>query len=82
MTVENIYITFNLNLNLNLNFNFNFDLNLNLNSNFFKLITTLILTLIPITIALTEKKWAAIANKYKYRINTDKAIKNKLKEFI
>ena len=32
--------------------------------------------------ALTEKEWAAIANKYKYRIDTDKATKNKLGEFI
>ena len=29
-----------------------------------------------------EKEWAAIANKYKYRINIDKAIKDKLEEFI
>ena len=32
--------------------------------------------------ALTEKEWAAIANKYKYGIDTDKAIKDELKEFI
>ena len=32
--------------------------------------------------ALMEKEWAAIANKSKYGINTDKAIKNKLREFI
>ena len=55
---------------------------LNLNPNFFKLIITLIPTLIPITMALIEKEWAAIANKYGYRINADKAIKNKLIEFI
>jgi hypothetical protein len=44
--------------------------------------TTLIFTLIPKTMALTEKEWATIANKYKYRINIDKAIKDKLREFI
>ena len=32
--------------------------------------------------ALTEKEWAAIANKYKYGIDTDKAIKDELGEFI
>ena len=31
---------------------------------------------------LIEKEWAIIASKYKYRINADKAIKNKLVEFI
>ena len=29
-----------------------------------------------------EKEWAAIANKYRYGINADKAIKDKLVEFI
>ena len=32
--------------------------------------------------APTEEKWAVIANKYRYGINTDKAIKNKLVKFI
>ena len=32
--------------------------------------------------ALIEKEWATIANKYKYGINTDKATKDKLGEFI
>ena len=44
--------------------------------------TTLIPTLIPITMALTKKEWTAIVNKYKYRININKAIKDKLVEFI
>ena len=43
-------------------------------------------TLIPIltltTIALTEEEWAAMASKYRYRINIDKALKDKLVEFI
>ena len=55
-----------------------YTLTLNLNPNFFKPITTLILT----TIARTEKEWAVIANKYKYRIDIDEAIKDKLVEFI
>ena len=29
-----------------------------------------------------EEKWAIIASKYRYRINVDKAIKDKLVEFI
>ena len=29
-----------------------------------------------------EKEWAVMASKYKYRINIDKAIKDKLVEFI
>ena len=58
---------------------------LDLNPNFFKLATTLIPIFIPTTpttIARTEEEWAIIANKYRYRINIDKAIKNKLIEFI
>ena len=43
---------------------------------------TLIPILIPITIALTEEKWATIASKYRYKINTDKATKDKLEEFV
>ena len=39
-------------------------------------------TLIPTTIELTEKEQAAITSKYKYRINVDEAIKDKLIEFI
>ena len=75
-------LNLNLDLNLDLNLNLNFNLNLNPDPDFFKLITTLILTLIPTTIALMEKEWAIIANKYKYGINTDKATKDKLREFI
>ena len=58
---------------------------LDLNPNFFKLITTLIPTFIPITpttIAQMEEEWAIIASKYRYRINIDKATKDKLVEFI
>ena len=48
--------------------------------------TTLIPTLIPTIMAPTEsptkKKWAAMANKYGYRIDADKAIKDKLVEFV
>ena len=44
--------------------------------------TTLIPTLIPITMALTEEEWTARASKYRYRINADKASKDKLVEFI
>jgi hypothetical protein len=32
--------------------------------------------------ALIEKEWAVKVSKYKYRINADKAIKNKQVEFI
>ena len=32
--------------------------------------------------APTEKEWAAMANKYRYGINVDKATKDKLVEFI
>jgi len=58
---------------------------LNLDLDFFELTTTLISTfipIIPITIARMEEKWAIIASKYRYRINVDKAIKDKLVEFI
>ena len=34
------------------------------------------------TMALTEQEWAAIASKYGYGINADKASNNKLVEFI
>ena len=34
------------------------------------------------TESLIKEEWAAMANKYKYRINIDKAIKDKLVEFI
>jgi hypothetical protein len=50
----------------------------NLNPDFFKPTTILI----PITMALIEKEWAIIANKYKYGINADKASNNKLVEFV
>ena len=43
---------------------------------------TLIPTLIPTTIAPMEEEWATKASKYKYRINIDKAIKDKPIEFI
>ena len=46
------------------------------------LIPTFIPTFIPTTMALMEKEWAAIANKYKYGIDIDKAIKDELGEFI
>ena len=63
-----------------------YTLTLNLNPNFFKLIITLIPTLIPITMAPTksptEKKWATIASKYGYRINTEKTLKDELVKFI
>ena len=55
---------------------------LNFNPNFFKLIITLIPTLILTTIALIKEEWAVIASKYKYGINADKALKDKLVEFI
>jgi hypothetical protein len=54
---------------------------LNLDPNFFKLIITLIPTLISTTMALTEKEWAIMANKYRYGIDVDEAIKDKLVEF-
>ena len=50
----------------------------NLNPNFFKLTTTLI----PTTIALIEKEWAAMASKYGYGIDADKVSKDKLVKFI
>ena len=31
---------------------------------------------------LTEQKWAAIASKYRYRINADKKFNNKLVKFV
>ena len=43
--------------------------------------TTLIPTLISTTMALIEKEWAVMANKYGYGINADEAIKDKLVEF-
>ena len=43
---------------------------------------TLIPILTPITMAPIEEKQAAMANKYRYRINIDKASKDKLVEFI
>ena len=46
------------------------------------LIPTLILTLIPTTMALIEEEWAVMASKYGYGINIDKAIKDELIEFI
>ena len=59
-----------------------YTLTLNLNPNFFKPITTLILTLIPTTIVPIEEEWATKASKYRYRINADKTIKDKLIKFI
>ena len=44
--------------------------------------TTFIPTLIPTTMALIKEKWTARASKYGYGIDTDKASKNKLVEFI
>ena len=44
--------------------------------------TTLIPTLILTTMAWMEEEWAIIASKYGYGINIDKAIKDKLIEFI
>ena len=43
---------------------------------------TLIPILIPTTIALIEEEWAIIASKYGYGINVDKALKDKLVEFV
>ena len=34
------------------------------------------------TESLIKEKWAAMVSKYKYRIDADKAIKDKLVEFI
>ena len=48
------------------------------NLNFFELTTTLI----PTTMELTEKEWAAMASKYGYGINADKATKDELVEFV
>ena len=62
---------YTLTLNLNLNLNLDPDL-----------IPTLIPTLTPTTMAPTEEEWAAMANKYGYRINVDEATKDKLIEFI
>ena len=45
-------------------------------------IPTLTPTLIPTTMAPTEKEWAAMANKYGYGIDADKATKDKLVEFV
>ena len=53
----------------------------NLDPDFFKPTTTLIPTLIPTTMAPTEKEWAAMANKYGYGINADEATKDELVEF-
>ena len=58
-----------------------YTLTLNLNPNFFKPTTTLI-PITPITIAPIEEEWAIIASKYRYGINIDKAIKDKLVEFV
>ena len=44
--------------------------------------TTLIPTLIPTTMALMKEKWTARASKYRYRINANKASKDKLVEFV
>ena len=58
---------------------------LNFNPNFFKLIITFIPTFIPTiptTMARTEEEWAVIASKYRYGININKTIKDKLVEFI
>ena len=48
--------------------------------------TTLIPTLIPTIMALTEspikEEWAAMASKYGYGIDAEEAIKDKLVEFI
>ena len=38
-------------------------------------------TLIPTTMVLIEQEWAAMANKYGYGIDADKAIKDELVEF-
>ena len=39
-------------------------------------------TPIPITMVLTEQEWAVKASKYRYRIDADKATKDKLAEFV
>ena len=44
--------------------------------------TYLIPALISTTITLTEEEWAVIASKYKYGIDTNKALKDKLVEFV
>ena len=59
-----------------------YTLTLNLNPDFFKPTIIFIPTLIFITIVLTEEEWAIMASKYGYRIDADKAIKDKLAEFI
>ena len=43
---------------------------------------TLIPILILITIVLIEEEWAAMASKYGYRIDADKALKDELVEFV
>ena len=55
---------------------------LNFNPDFFELMITLIPTLILTTMALMKEEWAAIASKYGYRINADKALKDELVEFV
>ena len=59
----------------------NFDLKPHLNPNLFEPTTTLI-PIISTTMAPTEEEWAVIANKYRYGINADEAIKDELVEFI
>ena len=46
------------------------------------LIPTLIPTIMVLTESLIKEKQAAMASKYKYGINVDRAIKDKLVEFI
>ena len=77
-----LYLDLDLDLNLDLNLDPNFDLSLDLDYPYTTLIPTLTPTLIPTTMALMEKEWAAMASKYGYGIDADKAIKDKLVEFI
>ena len=44
--------------------------------------TTITLTLTPMTMAPIEEKWATMASKYGYRIDADEAFKDKLVEFV
>jgi len=43
---------------------------------------TFIPTLTPTTMVLMEEEWAVMASKYRYGIDVDKALKDKLVEFV
>ena len=83
-TGHNLYYTDNVR-DTSLLYSYLYTFTLNLNPDFFKPIITFIFTFIPTlistTMALIEKEQAIIANKYKYRIDVDKATKDKLVEF-